>query len=404
MKSYLRRIGPGFMTAAVVIGPGSITVMSSAGATYGYKLLWMPVFTAVFMATFTVLFMRLGVLDKETFFEKVRGGLGKPFAILCGASAYYIIAAFQFGNNIGVSTAMNGLLPGVPTWIWPLFFNALSLVFLFALKKVYVHLERLMVTLVVVMLFSFLANLCFASPNLKRTAVGLIPRIPREADWIALGGLVATTFSILAAISQSYLVRSKGWGKEEEREGRRDAIAGMSVLMCISMVILITSAAVLEQKDVPLKSASDMAAQLEALFGSASRIIFCSGLAAASLSSFIMNAMIGGILLSDSLGKGWRFADPFPKCLGAIALLVGMVLAILTTQVEGVSPVRVLVAAQAGTLLAVPLAVVASLFVLLSAVPLPKGNLRHFLRFMVVLGGLLLCATSFLTAKKIFGF
>jgi len=392
------------MTAAVVIGPGSITVMSSAGANFGYELLWLPAVAAFLMGTFTLLFMRTAVLEPRTFFGAVREGLGVPFSVVCGASAFYIIAAFQFGNNIGLATALHGLIPIAPVWVWPVLFNILSLVFLHALKRLYVVLERLMVTLVVIMLFSFLANLFFAGPSLKRSLVGLVPGIPVGADWIGLGGLVATTFSILAAIHQSYLVRSKGWSLKEEGEARWDVVAGTTILMCISMTIMLTSAAVLENKGESLKSASDMAVQLEALFGSAARIVFCVGLASASFSSFLMNAMIGGVLLSDSLGLGWRLTDNVPKALGSLALVIGMILSILVMQVEGVSYVRVLVAAQAGTLLAVPLAVVASLFVLLSGQGVPQGKWRCCVQGLVWSGGLVLCLTAFLTAKRLFQF
>ena len=107
------------------------------------------------------------------------------------------------------------------------------------------------------------------------------------------------------------------------------------------------------------------AKQLDALFGAWARIIFCLGLAAAAFSSFVMNAMIGGVLFSDSMGRGWHLNDRLPKALGVAALLVGMVVALLVLQVERISFVNCLVAAQAGTLLAVPLAAVCTCLVLL---------------------------------------
>lgn len=38
----LSAIGPAFITAALVFGPGSVTTNSSLGATYAYDLLWCP--------------------------------------------------------------------------------------------------------------------------------------------------------------------------------------------------------------------------------------------------------------------------------------------------------------------------------------------------------------------------
>ena len=36
----LKNIGPGSIVVAAFIGPGTITVCSSTGASYGYTLLW----------------------------------------------------------------------------------------------------------------------------------------------------------------------------------------------------------------------------------------------------------------------------------------------------------------------------------------------------------------------------
>ena len=403
LKRVASALGPGFITAAVVIGPGSVTVMTATGSTYGYQLLWLPLVVGVLMAAFTVLFMRFGVMSERTFFDVVAARGGRPLAVLCGFSAFYIAAAFQFGNNIGIATAMQGLLPDAPTWVWPIAFNGASILFLFVFRRTYFYLEKMMLVMVGGMLLAFLANLFFAGIDAPKAAAGLVVRIPANADWMKLGGLIATTFSILAAINQAYLVRAKGWGRDNFAEGRTDALAGIAMLAAISMIVMMTSAAVLQKSGIQVNNAADMAKQLQTLFGSHARVIFCLGLAAAAFSSFIMNAMIGGVLFSDSMGKSARIDDAMPKVLGTLALLAGMVVALLVLTVEGISFVKCLIAAQAGTLLAVPLAAVCSWMVLFWKDSTPEQPLGIGARVWVAIGVLVLFATSTMTAVKLFG-
>ena len=372
---WLTRIGPAFVIAAVVLGPGSVTTMTKMGARHGYAMLWLPLLAGVLMAGFVTLFMRFGISADRSFLQHCADTWGRWFAALCGLSMFYIATAFQFGNNIGVTTALNSLLtpaakagaaaaPPVPAWVWPVAFNAVALAFLFSFRRIYAVLEKMMTTLVAVMLVAFLINLFFARPSVGGIARGLVPSIPEGLDWMVAAGLVATTFSIVGAIFQTYLVRARGWKADDYGKGVADSVSGIGMLMLISMIIMITSAAVLHPRGLTVKTAADMAVQLETVFSSAARVIFCIGFAAAAFSSFLVNAMIGGTLLSDGLGLSDDINSMPAKVCSAASLLIGMGVAILVTYFKTIDFAQALVAAQAGTLLAIPLAIVSALLVL----------------------------------------
>ena len=397
---WLTRVGPAFVIAAVVLGPGSVTTMTKMGAAQGYTMLWLPLVAGVFMAGFVTLFMRFGIASTKSYLQHCADTLGRPFAALCGFSMFYIATAFQFGNNIGVTTAVNSLVTrgGAPApvqpWVWPVVFNALALLFLFGFRRIYTILERAMTLLVAVMLIAFFVNLFVAKPSVAGIARGLVPSLPRGLDWMVAAGLVATTFSIVGAIFQTYLVRARGWKQEDYSKGVADAVSGIGMLTLISMVIMTTSAAVLHPRGVDVKSAADMAVQLERTFGAASRVIFCVGFAAAAFSSFLVNAMIGGTLLADGFGLGDDINSLPAKVCSAISLVVGMVVAILVTQLKAIDFLDALVAAQAGTLLAIPLAIVSALVVLYG----PRGAgvrpLGPFAKGFVALGTAVLVAIA----------
>ena len=403
---WLTRIGPAFVIAAVVLGPGSVTTMTKMGAAQGYAMLWLPLVAGVLMASFVTLFMRFGISSGKSYLQHCADTWGRWFAALCGFSMFYIATAFQFGNNIGVTTAINSLItpaarlgtqaePPVPPWVWPVAFNALALLFLFAFRRIYSILEKMMTALVGVMLVAFLVNLLFARPSLSGIARGFVPSIPKGLDWMVAAGLVATTFSIVGAIFQTYLVRARGWKQADYGKGVADSVSGIGMLMLISMVVMITSAAVLHGKpDVTVKTAADMAGQLEVSLGAAAKLVFCIGFAVAAFSSFLVNAMIGGTLLSDGFGLSDDINSMPVRICSALSLVIGMVVAILVTQWKTIDFAQALVAAQAGTLLAIPLAILSALLVLFYPRGTGAKTLGPIAKGLVALGTAVLVAIA----------
>ena len=53
LSKVLSSFGPGFIVAATVLGPGTITVASKAGVALQYSILWAVVIGALFMLTFS---------------------------------------------------------------------------------------------------------------------------------------------------------------------------------------------------------------------------------------------------------------------------------------------------------------------------------------------------------------
>ena len=100
------RIGPAFITAAVVLGPGSIVASSRAGAEAGYGMVWLLLAACFLMMTFTYMGARIGCALSETPLGYVAERWGRPVALIVGLSAFLVTSGFQFGNNIGVSVSV----------------------------------------------------------------------------------------------------------------------------------------------------------------------------------------------------------------------------------------------------------------------------------------------------------
>lgn len=368
------------ITACVVIGPGSIMTSSKTGATYGYSLSWIVVVAVAFMLVYTSLGAKIGVVSQRSMGDLVRERAGRPLAMLIGLGVFFIAAAFQFGNNLGVHSAVEQLLgssdvthvAGGSSIDWGKFapvviFNALSISFVFFAKNLYRVVERLMMGFVGLMLLSFAVNLIFAGPNLAEFASGFIPTassiravVSPDATATAAGsdpvlvilGLVGTTFVVAASFYQSYLVRQKGWNLEQLQDGLLDVRIGALIMALITLMIMATSAASLRGQE--LGGVGDVAQQLRPLFGDKGLYLFCLGLFSAAYSSFIVNSMIGGFILSDGLGLGSKPDDVWTRLFTVLVLVTGMSVALFVVH-TGVKPVPAIVAAQAVTVIAAPL-------------------------------------------------
>lgn len=357
----------------MVFGPGSLIISSNVGATYGTDLLWLLAVTGTMMGTYVVLGARVGVVGGATLCGLVATRLGRPFALVLGLNLGLICSAFQFSNNVAVALAAKALWPAAnATWVLVVM-NGLLIIFLFAAKEIYQLLERAVKVTVGVILACFLFNLLMAGPSLIEIVRGLVPNIPaglslgvpqRAAEGIAdpmilVASLLGTTFSVGAAFYQGNLVRERGWTLREYHHGIGDAIAGVLVLTGVSMAIMITSATV-----IPGKPASDigtLAQVLRPLLGPTAYVVFCIGLLVVALNPFLINAMIGGSIVADGLGKPPKLSDPMPKLLTVAVLLIGMIVAIVALR-AGQRPVTLIIFGQALTVLGNPLMAGAMLY------------------------------------------
>jgi manganese transport protein len=350
-KSFWRSAGPGFITAAVVIGPGTITVASKIGAGFGAGLVWALLIAGSFMMLFTAMSARIGALNNQSLLTLVATHYSRALAIVLGVASFTVASSFQLSNYLACSTALT-TLTGVREQIWMVVIGAAALVFVFAARQLYKVLEKVMMALVFVMIAAFIGNLAVARPNPLELMSGLVPTLwPLESTGLVIA-MVATTFSVIAALYQSTLAQQKGWTSADAGVASREAVVGISALVGVSLVIMLTSATVLRGGDI--QNASHMAEQLKPLLGQTAVVLFCLGFFAAGFSSTIVNAMIGGGLLADSLGFSSNINRWPTRIFTAVAMGVGLGAGFYVLSQN--TPLAGVVLAQKTTIVVVPLA------------------------------------------------
>lgn len=396
------------VVAAVVLGPGSILTSSKVGAGFGGLGIPVVVAAAVMMIGMVALAARIGVSYQGSTCDELASRLGRPLAIVVGLILFLVVALFQSSNNLAMVAGLSPLIEMMSggervgpqgQLILLLLFNGVLIGVLYLMRELYRSVEKLMKFLIGVMVVAFLFNflVVYLTP---RTFEFVAPKDP--GDLFALIGLIGTTFSVGGAFYQSYLVKEKGWGISDARRGLTDTVVSISVLGLVTVVIMLTSMRVFYGRpDQPeLTSVDQVARQLEPLFGSWATVIFSLGIVAAAFSSFLVNAMIGGTVMSDSLGRGSRLGKGWPIHLTTVALLTGMGVAMLSLTQSG-STVTLITIAQALTVVGNP-ALGASLLYL-GTRPELSGPRRipRWILTLATLGFVISCVVAVRTAMAV---
>jgi Mn2+/Fe2+ NRAMP family transporter len=278
--------------------------------------------------------------------------------------------------------------------------NVLVILCLYAMRSLYGLIERAMKVLILMMVAAFFVNFLMAifGERVERAAGKDGPE-----DWLPLVAMIGTTFSVAGAFFQAYLVKEKGWGMGDLRKGVVDSVVGISFLGGVTAVILMTSVLMFYRAvDAPnLVTVGDVARQMEPLFGSTAKYIFSAGILAGAFSSFLVNAMIGGTVMSDGLGLGSRMEDRWARHFTTAALLTGMVMAIRSFAEEG-STVKLITVAQALTVLGIPALAAALLFLATRRDLTGERRMPVVLLVLASVGTLVACFLAARTAVAVY--
>ena len=358
------RVGPGFLVTAAFIGPGTIVTASRAGAAYGVTLLWTVLFAVLATVVLQDMAARVGLAGRRGLAEAIRDSLRNP-GVRFGALALIAVtilignAAFQTGNLLGASLGLS-LVTGVPGAALVLVIGLGAGALLLSGK--YSVIQNALVVLVGLMSIVFCVVAIMTAPNLGDVLSGLlVPRIPEGAllPVMALIGTTVVSYNLFLHASAT-LERWPDASRNEEniRESRQDTIFSVALGGLITSAVVVAASPLIGQ-GADAADAATVAARLEPLLGRAAPIFFGTGLFAAGLTSAITAPLAAAYATSGALGWGADLRSGRFRALWGFVLLTGIVCAVTL----GASPYQVIVLAQAGNGIVLPLALILLLIV-----------------------------------------
>ncbi len=368
MKDLLKRIlrvvalvGPGLFCLGFTIGTGSVTSMVKSGSMYGTNLLWVLAISAFFTWVMTEAYGRFGIMTGDTAIHGIKTRLkgGKVWAILLiiglVVSQWISLSSILNITSNAVSEVLYMCIPGLPesAGYWIVLGMAIVIagsIWIILNKGNYGVFEKILSALVTLMGLAFILSLFIELPEPGTIAKGFVPSLPKDSGALLfVAAFVGTTMSSPTFVIRPMILKSKGWGKEDGKLQRRDAIVSASLTFIISASIMICAASVLHTRGITVEKVLDMIYVLEPIAGRFAVALFVTGLLSAGLSSLFPIMMLAPELISDYRHGEMQTGTPLFKALTGIAALAG-----LTIPILGKSPVITQIASQVTLVFVLP--------------------------------------------------
>ena len=288
-RRFFRDLGPGLITGAADDDPSGIATYSSAGASFGFSMLWAAIVTIPLMSAVQLMCARIGLVSRRGLASVLRRHYSARllwFACLLLLVANVVNIAADLA---GMAEAIE-LLTGFPSlWlIAPVTALVLALL-VFGSYRVIVRIFKWL-TLV---LFAYVGAGILARPDWVRVLEAtLVPRVSFDRDYLmTLVALLGTTISPYLFFWQAAheveenkvlekdVTRPRETVLEKLRKARADVLTGMSISNVIAYFIILTTAATLHaagQRDI--QTAEQAAQALRPIAGKLSEVLFCVGL------------------------------------------------------------------------------------------------------------------------------
>lgn len=358
-RRFLAFSGPAYLVSVGYMDPGNWATDLEAGAKFGYKLLWVLVLSNALAILLQTLSARLGIATGRDLAQACRERYPRPIGLALWVLCEFAIAACDLAEVLGTAIGLN-LLFKIPL-IAAVAITALDTLLILGLAQYGIRaLERVVLSLIAVTGGCFLVEIFMAKPVAGEVARGLIPSLPPEALFVAIGILGATVMPHNLYL-HSALVQTRDFGHGEAakkvaaRYNLLDSALALNLAFLVNAGILILAAAVFHRNGVAITEIQQAHQMLSPLLGSAlASGLFAIALIASGQSSTMTGTMAGQIVMEGFLNLRMR-----PWLRRLITRMIAIVPAVIVIQLAGEqASFRLLLLSQVILSLQLPFAVV----------------------------------------------
>jgi len=404
MRNWFKNIGPGPLVAAAFIGPGTVTLCTLAGVGFGYTLLWAMLLSIIATIVLQEMAARLGIISQKGLSEIIRTEIKNPvlktFAILLILSAIVIgNTAYEAGNISGGVLGLETIIGNPNIVIAGILINYLSVIigivaFVLLYLGNYKILEKVLVSLVILMSVAFLVTAIITKPNILDIFKGaFIPKFPRDSI-LTIIGLIGTTVVPYNLFLHAALVKEKWHSTSDLKFARKDTIVAVILGGLVSMCIIISAASIDANN---INSAADLAKGLEPLFGSFAKYFLAIGLFAAGITSAITAPLAAAFVASGCLGWNSNMRSKKFRAVWMFILLIGVI-----SSSSGIKSIEIIKFAQVANGILLP--VIAGFLIWImnkkSVLGIHKNNVKQNVFGFIILGISILLSLA--TLNKVF--
>ncbi len=347
-------LGPAFVAAIAYVDPGNVAANVSAGAQFGFLLVWVIVVANLMACLVQYLSAKLGLVTGASLPEAVGARMGRPARLAYWVQAELVAMATDLAEVVGGAIALY-LLFDLPLLVGGVITGVVSLILLLVKdRRGQQPFERVITGLLLVIAIGFLTSLIASPPPAGAAAEGLIPRFDGAESILLAAAMLGATVMPHAVYLHSGLARDRH-GHPEAGPARRtllrvtrwDVGIAMLVAGAVNLSMLLVAATNLQGMD-NTDSIEGAHAAVQSTLGAGVALLFAIGLLASGLASSSVGAYAGAMIMQGLLRRSVPLlARRLITLLPALAILA-----------IGVDPSRALVLSQVVLSFGIPFALI----------------------------------------------
>jgi manganese transport protein len=362
--------GPAFVASIAYIDPGNFAANFLGGSMFGYKLLWVLLWSNAMAILVQYLAAKLGIATGKTLPRNCRDHFSRPVTIMLWLAAEVSALATDMAEFLGAALGFYLLFgPRFLLYGWNkteilLVSAVLSAICVFAILALelwgFRKLEMAIMGFVCVIGVCYAIEMLMIRPKWSTVAYHtLVPMLDGKSVYVAVSMLGATVMPhviyLHSALVQPRLLAEKAATPRHRyiqrlRHLRYEAIdvfAAMNAAWLVNSAMVVVAAAAFAGKvlDNPIEDAHRM---LGPLLGETSAVLFAVALLCSGLSSSTVGTMAGQVIIEGFLDVKFSiFLRRLLTLLPALAVIA-----------SGLDPLRILILSQVVLSFALPFALI----------------------------------------------
>ncbi|MGW9552418.1 Nramp family divalent metal transporter [Citricoccus zhacaiensis] len=347
-------LGPAFVAAVAYVDPGNVAANLTAGAQYGYLLVWVLVAANLMAVLVQYLSAKLGLVTGSSLPELLGKRLPRGRWLAYWVQAEAVAAATDLAEVLGGAIALH-ILFGIPLLLGGLIIGVVSMLLLVIQSR---HGQRpfefVVIGLLVIVTLGFVAGLFFGPVSWGAAVAGIVPRFEGVQTVLLAASMLGATVMPHAIYAHSSLARDRHGSPLPTAAlprlltaTRWDVVLSLLVAGSVNIAMLLLAAGNLA--GVPGTDSIEGAhAAITTALGPVVGIAFGLGLLASGLASTSVGCYAGSTIMAGLLHRN------IPQAARRAITLIPA----LAVIAAGVEPTWALVLSQVVLSLGIPFALI----------------------------------------------
>ncbi|WP_084740363.1 Nramp family divalent metal transporter [Cryptosporangium aurantiacum] len=344
-RNAVRYLGPAFVAAVAYVDPGNLATNVTAGAEYGFTLLWVIVVANLAAMLVQYLSGKLGLATGWSLAETCRERYPRWATLLLWVQAEFVVIMTDLAEVVGGAVALN-LLFGIPPTVGAVLTVGGMLVILAAQQRGRRPFEAVIASMLGILVAAFAYQTLRAGISAGEAAGGLVPRFAGTDSVLLSVGIVGATVMPHAIYLHSALTQSLRPSPRRRRAAARatltDVVLALAIAGSVNVAILLGATSL-----SAAESLEEAHAGFGAVAGDTTALVFGIALLTSSLAASAVGVYSGQVVMQGFIRRS------IPLWLRrTVSVLPALVILLL-----GVDPTTALVLSQVALSFGVPFAI-----------------------------------------------